>query len=338
MKKACIVKRPLSKWLKSVNLKCNNFWVPLAYGVYVRGENGMKRHESLLRIAAPSDISVLILGESGSGKEVAARFLHSHSARALGPFVALNCGAIATGLAESVLEGHCKGAFTGAVEERAGVVRSAKGGTLFLDEIGEMPLGIQCKLLRILQEHMVMPLGSSQGVPVDFRLICATNRDLRSEVTAGRFREDLYFRLNVFPVRVPSLREREDFSEVAANLWREVHGVLPYDALCERELSLLKHEHWPGNVRQLKNVLQRYALLKPYGKTLYEILGEEFRGNANLLGLAPCCENRRHYGVSPKWELIYAELQRNEGNRSVTAQKLGISRGCLNYQIKKHLS
>ena len=146
----------------------------------------MNRHESMLRIAANSDISVLLLGESGSGKEVAARFIHEHSQRAGGPFVALNCGAIARGLAESILEGHRKGAFTGAGEERAGLVRSAEGGTLFLDEIGEMPLETQCKLLRILQERTVMPLGCYESVPVNFRLVCATNRDLRSEIAAGR--------------------------------------------------------------------------------------------------------------------------------------------------------
>lgn len=146
----------------------------------------MNRHESLLRIAASSEISVLLLGESGSGKEVAARFIHAHSKRAGGPFIALNCGAIAKGLTESILEGHCKGAFTGAFEERLGVVRSAEHGTLFLDEIGEMPFETQCKLLRILQERTVMPLGSSKNVPVDFRLICATNRNLHSEIAAGR--------------------------------------------------------------------------------------------------------------------------------------------------------
>ena len=179
----------------------------------------MNRHESMLRIAASSDISVLLLGESGSGKEVAARFVHAHSKRAGGPFIALNCGAIAKGLTESILEGHRKGAFTGASEERLGVVRSADHGTLFLDEIGEMPFETQCKLLRILQERAVMPLGSCDSLPVDFRLICATNRDLRAEVHAGRFREDLYFRLNVFPVKIPPLREREDFATIAQEIW-----------------------------------------------------------------------------------------------------------------------
>ena len=316
----------------------------------------MNRHESMLRIAAYSDISVLLLGESGSGKEVAARFIHAHSKRAGGPFIALNCGAIAKGLAESILEGHRKGAFTGAVEEHLGVVRSAENGTLFLDEIGEMPLEMQCKLLRILQERSVMPLGSSKSVPVDFRLVCATNRNLHQEIASGRFREDLFFRLNVFPVKIPPLRNRADFEKIAADIWREVGGVEP---LSFSNFALLKKPAWPGNVRQLKNVLQRYALLRCYGVSLAKILDEEFcpaplnyfdAGSAasHTTGepehgakempryIGSVCERPRRYAASPEWNLICSELARNDGNRSVTAQRLGISRGCLNYQIKKH--
>ena len=240
----------------------------------------MNRHESMLRIAANSDISVLLLGESGSGKEVAARFIHEHSQRAGGPFVALNCGAIARGLAESILEGHRKGAFTGAGEERAGLVRSAEGGTLFLDEIGEMPLETQCKLLRILQERTVMPLGCYESVPVNFRLVCATNRDLRSEIAAGRFREDLFFRLNVFPVKIPPLREREDFERIVHELWRDVNGASAR-MLNPYEMALLRKKPWPGNVRQLKNILQRFSLLQSYGVTLSKVMDEEF-GEAPL--------------------------------------------------------
>lgn len=318
----------------------------------------MNRHESLLRIASDSDISVLLLGESGSGKEVAARFIHEHSPRAGGPFVALNCGAIARGLAESILEGHRKGAFTGAGEERLGLVRSAEGGTLFLDEIGEMPLETQCKLLRILQERTVMPLGCYESVPVNFRLVCATNRDLRSEIAAGRFREDLFFRLNVFPVKIPPLREREDFGQIVQELWQGVNGA-PVKNLNAYEIARLKSKPWPGNVRQLKNVLQRFSLLQPYGITLSKILDEEFGeapltqtdagfaaphntgapenpflGGLRNFGMA--YEKTRRYSASPEWNLICMELEKNSGNRSVTAQKLGISRGCLNYQIKKH--
>lgn len=292
----------------------------------------------MLRIAASSDISVLLLGESGSGKEVAARFVHAHSKRAGGPFIALNCGAIAKGLTESILEGHRKGAFTGASEERLGVVRSAEHGTLFLDEIGEMPFETQCKLLRILQERAVMPLGSCDPQPVDFRLVCATNRDLRAEVHAGRFREDLYFRLNVFPVKIPPLREREDFASIAQEIWKEIADHKPLNA---NEIASLSKRKWPGNVRQLKNVLQRYSLLKPYDITLPKLLDEEFFDPTSG-GIA---EPTRLYNIksrriteTPEWELICSELSKNSGNRSITAQKLGISRGCLNYHIKKHQS
>jgi DNA-binding NtrC family response regulator len=292
----------------------------------------------MLRIAASSDISVLLLGESGSGKEVAARFVHAHSKRAGGPFIALNCGAIAKGLTESILEGHRKGAFTGASEERLGVVRSAEHGTLFLDEIGEMPFETQCKLLRILQERAVMQLGSCDPQPVDFRLVCATNRDLRAEVHAGRFREDLYFRLNVFPVKIPPLREREDFATIAQEIWKEIADHKPLTA---NEIASLSKRKWPGNVRQLKNVLQRYSLLKPYDITLPKLLDEEFFDPASS-GIA---EPTRLYNIksrriteTPEWELICSELSKNSGNRSITAQKLGISRGCLNYQIRKHSS
>lgn len=297
----------------------------------------MNRHESMLRIAASSDISVLLLGESGSGKEVAARFVHAHSKRAGGPFIALNCGAIAKGLTESILEGHRKGAFTGAVDERLGVVRSADHGTLFLDEIGEMPLEIQCKLLRILQERAVMPLGSCDPLPVDFRLVCATNRNLRSEVRAGRFREDLFFRLNVFPIKIPPLREREDFNTIAQEIWKEVGDS---SLLTSAEIRLLARKEWPGNVRQLKNVLQRYSLLKPYETTLSKILEEEFyeivetcsAADTALYDTSPIRRN----SSSPEWNLIYSELEKNKGNRKATAKKLGISRGCLYYQIRKH--
>ena len=299
----------------------------------------MNRHESMLRIAASSDISVLLLGESGSGKEVAARFVHAHSKRAGGPFIALSCGAIAKGLTESILEGHRKGAFTGASEERLGVVRSAERGTLFLDEIGEMPFETQCKLLRILQERAVMPLGSCDSLPVDFRLICATNRDLRAEVHAGRFREDLYFRLNVFPVKIPPLREREDFATIAQEIWKEIADHNPLNA---SEIALLSKRKWPGNVRQLKNVLQRYSLLKPYDITLSKLLDEEFFDPILSDSVAEPFKlynvKARRITETPEWELIYSELSKNNGNRSITAQKLGISRGCLNYHIKKHQS
>lgn len=304
--------------------------------------------ENMLKIAANSDISVLLQGESGCGKEVAARYIHGRSARSRGPFVAVNCGAIASNLAESILEGARKGAYTGANSEQVGVVRASSGGTLFLDEIGEMPMEQQCKLLRILQERSVMPLGATTNIPVDFRLICATNRNLRDEVAAGRFREDLYFRLNVFPIKLPALRDRSDFENIAQELWGDANmsssnplpGYTPLP-LSPAELYKLKIQQWPGNVRQLKNVLQRYALLKPYGTGLQEILNEEFATQEipvppRLHSPSGTYSLTRQNNTAPHREIILAELHKNNWNKSVTAQKLGISRGSLAYQIKKH--
>ncbi|SHK96549.1 sigma 54-interacting transcriptional regulator [Fibrobacter sp. UWEL] len=323
----------------------------------------MKQTENLLRIASNSNISVLLQGESGSGKEVAARYVHDHSKRCNGPFVALNCGAIAHSLTESILEGSRKGAFTGAVGDQLGVVRAANGGTLFLDEIGEMPLEAQCKLLRILQERSVMPLGATTNIPVDFRLICATNRNLRQEVASGRFREDLYFRLNVFPIKVPALRERKDFAALAQDIWREAvysqeaaglaggfhpdaaSGSIPQTSgsfvaapLSPQEVQSLAVKPWPGNVRQLKNVLQRYALLGPYGTSLGEILRDEF---AETLPPNTTCETNppeeiKLYNPTPQWNILHEALQKNNWNKTVTAQKLGISRGSLCYHVRKH--
>lgn len=288
----------------------------------------MKTLEKLLKIAASSTIPVLLQGESGSGKEVAARTLHRESDRKSGPFVALNCGAIPQNLAESTLEGAKKGAFTGAISTQTGVVRAAEGGTLFLDEIGEMPFEMQSRLLRILQEHTVRPIGETDDIHVDFRLVCATNRDLKTEVAKGRFREDLFFRLNVLPIRIPSLRERDDFNEIANSIWNELQG----ESLTNNELQQLSIHSWPGNIRQLKNILERYALLKNHGYSLYEILDTEFQEFT-------IAEKNAKYDVtkkqSPNLQTILDTINKCNGNKSKAAKMLGISRGSLCYQIKK---
>ena len=194
----------------------------------------MKDPKKLLQIAANSSVTVLIQGESGAGKEVAARYIHDHSPRRFGPFVALNCGALAQNLIESTLEGSVKGAFTGAYADQKGIVRAANGGTLFLDEIGELPLDAQSKFLRILQEKAVLPVGSSKSIPVDFRLICATNRDLKKEIAAKRFREDLFFRLNVFPIFIPPLR---DFAQAVQVARQRAPAEKRTAALCAPEIT-----------------------------------------------------------------------------------------------------
>ena len=288
-------------------------------------------------IAAKSNIPVLLQGESGVGKEIAARFIHMHSPRSAGPFIALNCGAIARNLAESLLEGAKKGSYTGASNDHQGIVQAANGGTLFLDEIGEMPFDMQSKLLRILQEHSVLPLGATQNEPVDFRLVCATNRDLQNEIHDGNFRKDLFFRLNAFPIMIPPLRDREDFAEIVATVWNDI-TVRTFNErfpLRKWEVKALSKFKWPGNIRQLKNVLQRYALLKQHDISLEEILSEEFSGKAiNDTDIHSIYNANR--ASAPSWSFIQKALNDNRGNKSRAAKALRISRGCLCYQIKKH--
>ena len=297
----------------------------------------MKKHEKLMFIAAKSNIPVLLQGESGVGKEIAARFIHKHSPRSAGPFIALNCGAIARNLAESLLEGAKKGSYTGASNDHQGIVQAANGGTLFLDEIGEMPFDMQSKLLRILQEHSVLPLGATQNEPVDFRLVCATNRDLQNEIMDGNFRKDLFFRLNAFPIVIPPLRDRDDFAEITAQLWAEITAKTFAEQfpLRKSEIRALSKYKWPGNIRQLKNVLQRYALLKQHDISLEEILTEEF-SRMSINDIDKHCMYNENRAAAPSWSFIQKALDDYNGNKSRAAKALNISRGCLCYQIKKH--
>jgi sigma-54 specific flagellar transcriptional regulator A len=211
------------------------------------------------RRIAPSEATVLITGETGTGKEVMARFIHDHSSRAARPFVPMNCGAIPEALLESELFGHVRGAFTGAVSGRKGRLAMADGGTLFLDEVGELPLSLQVKLLRVLQERVFEPVGSSESVACNFRLVAATNRNLEAEVEAGRFRRDLYYRLMVCPIELPALRERpDDIGVLFMHFWRERGETRPVE---QAALETLLRYPWPGNVRELENVVERLSVL-----------------------------------------------------------------------------
>jgi len=213
---------------------------------------------------APTDSTVLIQGETGSGKELFARAVHSRSTRRQRPLVKVNCGAIPAGLVESELFGHVRGAFTGALEKRIGRFELADGGTIFLDEIGELPPETQVKLLRVLQEREFEPVGSSRTIRVNVRVIAATNRNLEEEVRAGRFRADLLYRLNVFPIPVPPLRERrEDVPLLAAfflsTLSKKIGKVL--EGFSRKSMLRLSEYSWPGNIRELQNVIERAAIL-----------------------------------------------------------------------------
>jgi two-component system response regulator GlrR len=225
------------------------------------------RMEDLLRqakLVADSDASVLIFGESGTGKELLARAIHQASRRSGKPFVAVNCGAIPGDLLESELFGHARGAFTGAVQAHKGLFQAADGGTLFLDEIGDMPLPLQVKLLRVLQEGEVRPVGATQAIPVDVRMISATHRDLDAQREQGQFREDLYYRLNVVSLKLPSLAERrEDIPLLAAHFLRRLAERYrkPAPSLAPDAMALLVAAPWPGNVRQLLNLLEQAVAL-----------------------------------------------------------------------------
>ena len=222
--------------------------------------------EALRKVAAvaPTDSTVLIHGETGTGKELIARVLHAQSQRADKPMVKLNCSAISAGLVESELFGHVKGAFTGASDKRMGRFEVADGGTLFLDEVSELPLETQAKLLRVLQEQEFEPVGSSRTVKVNVRVIAATNRDLLADVRAGRFRSDLFYRLNVFPIALPALRERaEDISVLAHQFMQRMARKLgkPIERIAPSTLAQLRRYSWPGNIRDLQNTIERAAVL-----------------------------------------------------------------------------
>lgn len=297
------------------------------------GEN-MNQTKNLLAIAANANVPVLFYGESGTGKEVMARRLHQTGNRSNGPFIAVNCGAISSGLVESLFEGSCRGAFTGAVSNQQGFVRAANHGTLFLDEIGELPLESQTRLLRILQERAVTPVGSQQSIPVDFRLVCATHRNLQAAVKSGRFREDLFFRLNVFPIRLLPLRERlDDLKTITAEIWGELSNA----PLHADEIKSLCDFPWPGNVRQLKNVLERFYLLRNLGQTLQDVLAGEpwdLHSLRSSCVMEPCRTYR--YGNTPSWKSIQEALAECGNNKTRAAKWLGISRGSLCYQVKKN--
>jgi len=231
------------------------------------------------RKAAASDIPVLVTGETGTGKEVFAKAIHGESGRAGKPFVAVNCGAIPSQLVESTLFGHEKGAFTGATDKALGKFREADGGTIFLDEIGELPLDAQVKLLRVLQQREVEPVGGGKTISVNIRIISATNRDLQTEINEGRFREDLFFRLNVLQVELPPLRERSADIPALTNHFIERfcsrEGVLP-KSVSSQALKILQADAWPGNIRQLENTINR-AMVMSEGRELV-LEGKQARG------------------------------------------------------------
>ena len=277
----------------------------------------------LIENVAPTNSSVLILGETGTGKELVARALHDHSARAENPFVAINCGALPETLIESELFGHRKGAFTGADDHRVGLFEVAHGGTIFLDEIGELPKAMQAKLLRVLESGEIRRVGENKSTTVDVRVVCATHRDLPSMVAEEEFREDLMYRINTFEIHLPPLRERiEDIPELAQHLLsrfrRGAEAQLAEDAVA----SLCGHV-WPGNVRELANVVEHATILCDSGPIRREHLPQHF-DSRQLQGTA---RNRRSPMTLRELEMeaIVEALERNDGNKPKAAEQLGVS-------------
>jgi sigma-54 dependent transcriptional regulator, flagellar regulatory protein len=313
----------------------------------------MHNIRSLIDRVAPSMATVLVTGESGTGKEVVARRIHQLSGRS-GPFVAINCGAIPDHLLESELFGHERGAFTGAVASRAGRFEIAKGGTIFLDEIGDMPAGMQVKLLRVLQERVVERIGGTSSTPVDVRVIAATHRNLSVSIEEGQFREDLYYRLSVFPIEVPPLRARVDdirplVDEITDRVYRS-HGIRLH--IAEPAMQILCKYEWPGNVRELANLIERLAIIRPVGVIQASDLPWPLRGTDAQPAvvsstLAPVGANdqvslpstgldlKKHLAMVEK-ELIEAALAQCKGIVQQAADLLGMGRTTLAEKIRRH--
>jgi two-component system NtrC family response regulator len=293
----------------------------------------MKQVLSIADRVAGSDATILITGESGTGKEVVARRIHVRSRRAEGPFVAVNCAAIPGELMESELFGHARGAFTGAVRDRAGRFRQAAGGTIFLDEVGEIPLQLQAKLLRVLQERSVDVVGGDHPIPVDVRIAAATNRDLPEKVREGTFREDLFYRLNVVEIRVPPLRERpEDIPPLVEHFMGEASSgrevTVPSTVMEE-----LKSRPWPGNVRELKNACERMAILCGGTEVSVEVLPPAApRAEEEWPPLPP--EGLSLVDLEKR--VIERALRLKGGNITQAAAYLRVPRHILVYRIEKH--
>jgi DNA-binding NtrC family response regulator len=292
----------------------------------------------VMKMVAHSSITVLIQGESGTGKELAARALHQQSPRHNQPFVAVNCAAVPETLLESELFGHARGAFTGAVNNKRGLFEEAQGGTLLLDEVGDTTPAFQSKLLRVIQENEIRPLGTNKSVKIDVRVIAATNKDLKREVERKTFRTDLYYRLAVLPLHIPPLRDRRDDIPLLVdhfiNKYSKQNELVAPKGISPRALGVLVEYPWPGNVRELENVIARAVLITPQAEIDSEVL---FSEPANLAELPISLRQEMHQVRDTRERQLIAEaLQKTNGNRSHAAKLLGISRSALYIKLKLH--
>lgn len=309
----------------------------------VIGDNtGLKQVMTQVRRVAETNATVLIHGESGTGKELIARAVHDNSLRSQGPFVAINCGAIPLTLMESELFGHERGAFTDAKEAKAGTFERADGGTLFLDEVGELPLDAQVKLLRVLEERRITRIGGKKAIPVDVRIVAATNRNLDDEVKNGHFRLDLLYRLNVFTLILPPLRERKEDIPLLTNFFiRQYNRTLSLDvqSVSPEAISLLTSYDWPGNVRDLENAIQSSMILCTGGVIRPEHLPDRIKGYelAEAQTVSGSSGNSiREINAQMEKELIIEALKKHNFNRTLTAEALNISRKTLFNKMKRY--
>jgi two-component system response regulator HydG len=307
----------------------------------VRPIGKSKRFMEVLKLAehvAPTDSTVLIQGESGTGKEVIARYIHNLSNRADGPFMSINCGALPENLLESELFGHVKGSFTGAVRDKQGLFAAARGGSFFLDEVGEMPPSLQVKLLRVLQEREAIPVGATEAIPVDVRIIAATNRELEEEIRRGNFRSDLFYRLNVIAINLPPLRDRRDdllllIEALLQNLATET-GTEP-KALASEALDAVMVYEWPGNVRELDNALEHAVVLTRGNLIEATCLPERITKRRK----EPLVAERSY--MNPTLEVIERAyimwvLQAEGGNKTRAAEVLGIDPSTLYRKLSRY--
>jgi sigma-54 specific flagellar transcriptional regulator A len=330
---------------------------PELFRSLVGNSRAIRMVRTLIEQVADSDATVLILGESGTGKEVVARNIHYHSGRRNKPFVPINCGAIPAELLESELFGHEKGAFTGAINARQGRFEMAEGGTLFLDEIGDMSMHMQVKLLRVLQERTFERVGSNKTITADVRIIAATHRNLEKAIAEGKFREDLYYRLNVFPIEMPPLRERSEdipllIKELITRLEHEQRGSV---RLTQSAVMALSQYHWPGNVRELANVIERLVIMHPYGVVDVHDLSEKYQPEPGQLKDTVIAEERlitvsnldvprlprdgidlKQHLTNLECNLIKQALDDADGIVAHAANRLGLRRTTLVEKLRKY--
>ena len=309
----------------------------------------IEKLKATIRTVAPTASTVLIYGESGTGKELVARAVHACSARATGPFVSINCGAFPETLLESELFGYMKGAFTGASQNKRGLFEVASGGTIFLDEIGEMSVAMQVKLLRVLQERTVRPVGGAQETPVDVRVIAATNRDLREMIANGTFREDLYYRVSVIPIQVPALRERRDDVELLANYFLKKYTGAAQKSILriqQESLDALKNFEWPGNVRQLENTIERAVAMETGNELKVDLEADRPRARAAAAATNGNGSGAPHvptdgidfekYVAGVERSLIESALEQSGGVQIRAAELLKVSYRSFRHLLKKY--